>query len=354
MSGVPISDTVHLRSGERPIPDYIGLLKGLQPDVLSPETISSHQHPLVKLIHKTKGLQWAIATAALLRAHEYSIVVAAAEDVGLNFALLRRAFGIQTPLVMSCNNVGTRRPAVLLGKLKLHTAIRSFFCFSQTQAQLLSDDHGVPRSKLCVTSCAVDHHYFQPAQTLAMKHQICSAGMALRDYATLVEATRDTDVDVKIDANSAWWQSKLNLSVDSLHPRVEVLTGRSTSDLRQLYAESLFVVLPLCNVSYGAGYTTTLEAMAMGKALIVSKLRQYGDFIEDGWNGIYVPPEDPVALRNAIQYLLDHPEEARRLGENARRTVEERFTLDHYAERIITGVLTSVRPSRETVTSWSR
>lgn len=342
ISGVSISPTAHLQGDGRPTPDYIALLEQLQLDVLSPETIGEERNPLIHFLHKRLGLQVAIATAAALRAHRYNVVFAAAEDVGLNFALLRRAFGIRTPLVMSCNNVGTRRPAFILGKLKQHTAIRSFLCLSESQAQLLMDDYGVPEGKLCITSNSVDHQYFRPMPEVPVKRQICSAGMAHRDYASLVEATRGMDVDLLIDANSAWWQSSLNISDAMLHERVTVLTGRSTSELRQLYAESLFVVLPLENAPYGVGYTTSLEAMAMGKALIVSKLRQYGDFIKDGWNGIYVPPEDPVALRAAIQQLLDHPEEARRLGENARRTVEERFTLAHYAQRVVTGVHSAV------------
>ena len=41
--------------------------------------------------------------------------------------------------------------------------------------------------------------------------------------------------------------------------------------------------------------------------------------------GICVEPDSVDEIAAAIQYLLDHPEEARRMGENGRRAVEEEF-----------------------------
>jgi glycosyltransferase involved in cell wall biosynthesis len=51
-------------------------------------------------------------------------------------------------------------------------------------------------------------------------------------------------------------------------------------------------------------------------------------------NGLYVPPGDPEAMRRAIVYLLDHPEERTQLGQAGRRAVESLLTVDHFAERM--------------------
>ena len=48
--------------------------------------------------------------------------------------------------------------------------------------------------------------------------------------------------------------------------------------------------------------------------------REHGHPVEP--TGFYVPPADPEALRQAIVYLLDHPEERARLGAAGRRAVE--------------------------------
>ena len=51
-------------------------------------------------------------------------------------------------------------------------------------------------------------------------------------------------------------------------------------------------------------------------------------------NGFYVAPEDPTAMRRAICYLLDHPEERARLGAAGRRAVEELMTTEQFAVRL--------------------
>jgi glycosyltransferase involved in cell wall biosynthesis len=162
--------------------------------------------------------------------------------------------------------------------------------------------------------------------------------MASRDYATLVAAAKELDIDIKIAADSPWFRQELNISAEVLPPRVEARSYQTYQALRHLYAESRLVVVPLLDVPFSAGYTVILEAMAMGKAVIVSRIKQRDDFIIDGWNGVYVTPGDVAGLRDRIRFLLDRPDEVRRLGANARMTVEERFTLDHYVERVREGL----------------
>jgi glycosyltransferase involved in cell wall biosynthesis len=51
-----------------------------------------------------------------------------------------------------------------------------------------------------------------------------------------------------------------------------------------------------------------------------------------------LPPEDPKALAQAIQFLQQNPHEADRLGRNGRRVAEERFdrrvVLKQFAEHL--------------------
>ena len=97
-------------------------------------------------------------------------------------------------------------------------------------------------------------------------------------------------------------------------------------------------MVPLYDNDFQAGITTILEAMAMGKAVIATKTAGQRDVIEDGVNGLYVPPGDAGALRSSIVRLLANPEEARHLGENARRLVIETMSLDRWVRRIREGI----------------
>jgi glycosyltransferase involved in cell wall biosynthesis len=83
----------------------------------------------------------------------------------------------------------------------------------------------------------------------------------------------------------------------------------------------------------------------MGKAVVISRTRGQVDLIRDGEQGIYVPPGDPAALRAAITYLANHPEETERMGRAGRALVEERHTLDAY----VAGLAAVVRGTDEFV-----
>jgi glycosyltransferase involved in cell wall biosynthesis len=85
------------------------------------------------------------------------------------------------------------------------------------------------------------------------------------------------------------------------------------------------------DVDFQAGITAVLEAMAMGKAVVLTRTRGMvsAGLIRHGEEGLYVPPGDPRALREALTHLWENPSEAERMGRRGRAAIEERFTLDH-------------------------
>jgi glycosyltransferase involved in cell wall biosynthesis len=52
-------------------------------------------------------------------------------------------------------------------------------------------------------------------------------------------------------------------------------------------------------------------------------------------NGLLVPPRSAEAIAEAIRFLLEHPDEARRIGENGRAFVRARCSLDTMIEAMI-------------------
>ena len=47
------------------------------------------------------------------------------------------------------------------------------------------------------------------------------------------------------------------------------------------------------------------------------------------------PSPRPWPLRQAIEHLLQYPEEAARMGRAGRKLAEDRHALDRYAERVV-------------------
>jgi glycosyltransferase involved in cell wall biosynthesis len=69
--------------------------------------------------------------------------------------------------------------------------------------------------------------------------------------------------------------------------------------------------------------TVAMEAMAMGRPIIASRIGGLTDIIVDGQTGLLVPPGDPQALGEAIQSLLDDPEQRECMTMMARQRVLE-------------------------------
>ncbi|MEI8166001.1 MAG: glycosyltransferase family 4 protein, partial [Chloroflexales bacterium] len=333
MSGVNISQKKP-QTESTPTVDYTLVIDTFQPDIIDMQNVHTLMTPAHRVIARVLGLQWVIALLAYQRHRDYQAILATGEDIGLPLAMLLKYTGAQAPLIMTCHNISTRRPTFFLRRLRVGSAVKLFQCLAHAQASLLQERSATSANRIQMIYWHVDHSFFRPMPEVPIRKQICSAGMAARDYATLVAATDGLEIDVKIAADSPWFKHALNIRHDSLSSRVEARSYESYFMLRQLYAESQVVVVPLLNVNFSAGYTVILEAMAMGKAVIATKIAQRDDFIVDGWNGLYVRPGDVADLRTKLQFLIDNPEQAKWLGANARKTIEARFTLDHYLEHM--------------------
>jgi glycosyltransferase involved in cell wall biosynthesis len=80
--------------------------------------------------------------------------------------------------------------------------------------------------------------------------------------------------------------------------------------------------------------TAILEALAMRKAVVASRVGGIPEIIQEGKTGFLVDPEKPAAIAEKVIPLLKNPDLRRRLGDQGRRFVES-----HYDNRLMVGRL---------------
>lgn len=67
-----------------------------------------------------------------------------------------------------------------------------------------------------------------------------------------------------------------------------------------------------------------LEAMASGIACIMTDVGGVPEWIRDGFNGLLFPSKKPDILAKKVIFLIENPDERKKLGNNAQKTIEFR------------------------------
>lgn len=96
-------------------------------------------------------------------------------------------------------------------------------------------------------------------------------------------------------------------------------------DAADLLVASDIFVLPSRQEGLGVA---ALEAMALGRPVVASRVGGLAEVVDDGRSGLLVPPGDPEALGDAIARLLESAEFRTRLGAEGPRRVREDFSPD--------------------------
>ncbi len=116
-----------------------------------------------------------------------------------------------------------------------------------------------------------------------------------------------------------------------------ILLGRISDEVLGSYYEACDVFcLPSVKRSEAFG-VVQLEAMYFGKPIVATEISGSGvSWVNlHGITGYNVPTQNPAALASALTSVVDNPELAKRLGENARKRFEQNFTRAHMVNAFI-------------------
>jgi glycosyltransferase involved in cell wall biosynthesis len=293
----------------------------------------------VRSVRRLFGSNAALAFMGFQRRLEYDTVFTNAENVALPLSLLFRSVSERPRHVTIAHRPSAKKKGPFYRALQLHKQMDVIFVYASRQLAFARDVLGIPESSLRLISFHADHRFFRPLDGVAAREeQVCSAGLEWRDYPTLIDALADhTDLCVRLAAASPWSKHDDETRARVLPPHIDA-RRYDYHGLRQLYAESSIVVVPLYENDFQAGITTILEAMSMGKPVVVTSTSGQNDVIVHGENGLYVKPGESDGWRLAIAELRGSPALRDKLGRNARKWLEENATLDRWVSEVISAL----------------
>lgn len=170
-----------------------------------------------------------------------------------------------------------------------------------------------------------------------------STGKENRDVDTLLQSfsatNEELDLYIAVSCGNINYKKILDrYSVpDSI--RIHYTDGVIPYELGKLVARKSCIVICCLDFPYTVGLTTLVEAFALGIPVICSRNPNFEIDIDKEEIGITVEYNDVQGWIDAIRYIADHPEEARRMGENARKLAEERFNLEIFSREIAESLL---------------
>jgi glycogen synthase len=245
--------------------------------------------------------------------------------------------------------VGGRQYRYFLGPplLRLYRRSQAVVALTELEKHMLVRA-GVPVEKVWVTGAGVagpqvvqeaDGARFRRAHGLASQVPLVAfVGHKTRGKGALdlLDACRTflARHQAAVLALSGAWTSEFQRCYEALPAdlRARVLDlDLDDGEKHDLLAASTVLVLPSRDDSFGI---VLLEAWLHGKPVIGARAGGIPAVVQEGETGLLVPYGDPLALAEAMAWLLDHPGEAAALGSRGREATQRCWTWDAVYRRL--------------------
>ena len=298
------------------------------------------------------GGDFASVLSCLRAANTADVVFSTVDTVGLPLVLLARAGLVHPPVVYTAVGLPERLEQLRGERMRrLYASAlrgpRAIVTYAESEADRLRSWLGPGGPPVVFVPFGVDVTAFRPVPERTPDVDVLSVG---------ADPRRDFDLLTHIAARRPEWRVRIVATADraralgALPANVSVETDISLGQVRDRLAEARVVALPVRDNSYSGATTVLLQAMAMGKPVVVSRTEAIADGygLVDGVNCRLVEPGNANALERAVLDLLADEQAAAALGSRARETVERRHSWDRYTDAIretLTGVALGVTSS---------
>lgn len=327
-----------VRSSQHPMMDYDALEQSLLRDAGAAVTfvdfsvLDACQDWRVRLATAIAGKDVGLAVLAMLRyAATSDCIFSNSESVSIPFALLTRFRGkaSRRPAhVTIAHRLSTKKKQVFFKTLALHRELDHIFVYASVQYRHAIDVLGIPADKLSHIQFHADTNFYREQEDVPeVPCRVSAAGLEWRDYQTLIAAAeRLPALEFRIAAASPW-SKHANETDRKVLPANVTAQPYTYKALRELYASSSVVAVPLYETDFQAGITSLLEAMAMKKTIIVSRTSGQCDVIIDGKTGIYVDVGDVDGWIGVLERLISDSQLRDSLASHAQTWVQEHGSL---------------------------
>ncbi|HYI74496.1 MAG TPA: glycosyltransferase family 4 protein [Gaiellaceae bacterium] len=285
------------------------------------------------------GGDFATVLASLRKANRADVVLSTVDTVGIPLMLLERAGRVRPPLVYIAIGLPERLERMRSERMSRLYArslagTEAVIAYSEHEADELRrfmTAHGVS-TRVEFVPFGVDETAFAPSLTRAAVDVVMAGADPHRDVDLFVGLARDAPERTFRLVTT----SDRARGITSVPANLEVEIDVSLEAMKRRLEEARVVALPVLDNTYSGATTVLLQAMALGKPVVVTRTKAIasGYGLVDGDNCRLVEPGDGAGFGRTLAGVLRDEWHAHSLGARARRTVEEGLTWDRYVDRI--------------------
>ena len=285
------------------------------------------------------GGDFATVLASLRESNRADVVLSTVDTVGIPLILLARTGRVRPPVVYVAIGLPERLERLRSERMRRLYArslagTEAVIAYSEHEADELRrfmSAHGVS-THVEFVPFGVDETAFAPSLTQAAVDVVMAGADPHRDVDLFVGLARDAPTRTFRLVTT----SDRARDITSVPANLEVETDIPFEAMKRSLEEARVVALPVLDNTYSGATTVLLQAMALGKPVVVTRTRAIatGYGLVDGDNCRLVEPGDAAGFGRTLAGVLRDEWHARSLGARARRTVEEGLTWNRYVDRI--------------------
>jgi glycosyltransferase involved in cell wall biosynthesis len=285
------------------------------------------------------GGDFATVVSSLREVNRADVVFSTVDTVGIPLMLLARSHVARSPFVYTAIGLPERLARLGSGRMeRLYAqalaAASALVTYSRHEADVLAGWLSERGADVPVefVPFGVDVDAFRPTTAEPNVDVVSIGADPHRDFELLLTVARSLAETRFLVVTTA----ERSRSFDGLPGNVSVETELPFDEMRRRLERARAVALPVRENSYSGATTVLLQAMALGKPVVVTRTAAIatGYGLEDGDNVRLVTPGDAAGFGRALADVLGDEEKAGALGVRARATVESELSWDRYVERL--------------------
>jgi len=181
-------------------------------------------------------------------------------------------------------------------------------------------------SKVNYLPFGVDQEFWLPnAKTNNSEPYVLAVGNDLaRDWDLLISSWEEEFPNLKIISS---------LPINNFKNNIEIIKGNwhsktlADEEMRHLYCNSEFIIIPLKETLQPSGQSTCLQAMSCSKAVVLTKVKGIWDdkLMKHKENVLFIRSGNELDLKNSVKILIDDINLRESLGKGGRSLISSNF-----------------------------